>query len=91
MTRQEYLNELNKAFGDFKFFEGDHHYEYKGKRVGISVTTFIHEYANEFNEQEMAEKSATKYNKSIGEILNEWYYKRDFSCDKGTTINEYIQ
>lgn len=91
MTRQEYLNELNKAFGDFKFFAEDHHYEYKGKRVGISVTTFIHEYANEFNEQEMAEKSATKYNKSINEILNEWHYKRDFSCDKGTTIHEYIQ
>ena len=91
MTRQEYLNELNKAFGDFKFFAEDHHYEYKGKRVGISVTTFYAQYENEFNEQEMAEKSATKYNKSINEILNDWHYKRDFSCDKGTTIHEYIQ
>lgn len=85
------LNELNRAFKDFVFYPQDHHYEYKGKRVGISVTTFIHEYANEFNEQEMAEKSATKYNKSINEILNDWHYKRDFSCDKGTTIHEYIQ
>lgn len=91
MTRQEYLNELNKAFGDFKFFDDDHHYEYKGKRVGISVTTFIHEYANEFNEQEMAERVATKNNKSVEEILNEWHYKRDFSCEKGTTVHEYIQ
>lgn len=91
MTKEEYLKELNKAFGDFKFFESDHHYEYKGKRVGISVTTFYAQYENEFNEQEMAEKSAIKYNKSIEEILDEWHYKRDFSCEKGTTIHEYIQ
>ena len=91
MTRDEYLKELNKAFGDFKFFEEDHHYEYKGERVGISVTTFYAQYENEFNEQEMAEKSVIKYNKSIEEILDEWHYKRDFSCEKGTTIHEYIQ
>jgi len=91
MTREEYLKELNKAFGDFKFFEEDHHYEYKGQRVGISVTTFIHEYANEFNEQEMAEKSAIKNNKSVQEILDEWHYKRDFSCEKGTTCHEWSQ
>ena len=91
MTKEEYLKELNKAFGDFKFFEEDHHYEYKGKRVGISVTTFIHEYANEFNEQEMAEKSAIKNNKSVQEILDEWHYKRDFSCEKGTTCHEWSQ
>lgn len=91
MTKEEYLKELNKAFGDFKFFEEDHHYEYKGKHVGISVTTFIHEYVNEFNEEEMAEKVAIKNNSSIEEILNEWHYKRDFSCEKGTTIHEYIQ
>ena len=91
MTRDEYLKELNKAFGDFKFFEEDHHYEYKGQRVGISVTTFIHEYANEFNEQEMAEKSAIKNNKSVQEILDKWHYKRDFSCEKGTTCHEFSQ
>ena len=91
MTKEQYLKELNKAFGDFKFFEEDHHYEYKGERVGISVTTFIHEYANEFNEQEMAEKSAIKNNKSVQEILDEWHYKRDFSCEKGTTCHEWSQ
>lgn len=91
MIREEYLKELNKAFGNFKFFEEDHHYEYKGQRVGISVTTFIHEYANEFNEQEMAEKSAIKNNKSVQEILNKWHYKRDFSCEKGTTCHEFSQ
>ena len=91
MTKEEYLKELNKAFGDFKFYEEDHHYEYKRKKVGVSVTTFIHEYVNEFDEQEMAERVAIKNNKSVEEILNEWHYKRDFSCEKGTTTHEYIQ
>jgi hypothetical protein len=91
MTKEEYLKELNKAFGDFKFFEKDHHYEYKGQRVGISVTTFIHEYANEFNEQEMAYVVANRDNKTVEQVLKEWHYKRDFSCEKGTTCHEWSQ
>lgn len=64
MTREEYLKELNKAFGDFKFFEADHHYEYKGKRVGMSVTRLIEEYTQEFDSQAIAEKVATKNKKN---------------------------
>lgn len=91
MTRQEYLNELNKAFGDFKFFEEDHHYEYKGERVGISVTRFIEEYCNEFDSQAVAERVATRDNKTIQEVLNEWEYKNKFACEKGSTCHEYAQ
>ena len=91
MTRQEYLNELNKAFGDFKFFESDHHYEYKGERVGISVTRLIEDYCNEFDSQAIAEKVATRDNKSIQEILDEWEYKNKFACEKGSTCHEYAQ
>ena len=91
MTRDEYLQELNKAFGDFKFFEEDHHYEYKGQRVGISVTRLIEEYTNEFNAEEVAEKVAIKENKSIQEVLDEWEYKNKFACEKGSTCHEYAQ
>ena len=91
MTREEYLKELNKAFGDFKFFADDHHYEYKGKRVGISVTRFYALYENEFNAQEQAEKSAIKSGKSVDEILREWEYKKNLSCDKGTSVHEFVQ
>ena len=91
MTREEYLQELNKAFGDFKFFEEDHHYEYKGQRVGISVTTFYPQYENEFDAEAVAEKIAIRDNKSIQEILDEWEYKKNFACEKGSTIHEYIQ
>lgn len=70
MTRQDYLDELNKAFGDFKFFEEDHHYEYKGERVGISVTRLIEEYTNKFDAEAIAEKVALKNQKEANDIFN---------------------
>ena len=91
MTKDEMLKVLKDSFKDFKFYENGHYYECKGKRVGVSVTTFIHEYCNEFDELGMAEKSAIKNNKSVQEILDEWHYKRDFSCEKGTTCHELAQ
>ena len=91
MTKEEYLEELNKAFKDFIFFEEDHHYEYKGERVGISVTRLIEEYTNEFDSQSVAEKVAERDGKSVQEVLDEWHYKRDFSCEKGTTCHEWSQ
>ena len=91
MTKEEYLKELNKAFGDFKFFENGHYYEYKGKRVGISVTRFIEQYCNEFDAQTVAEKVAIKQNKTVQEVLDEWDYKNKFACAKGSTCHEYAQ
>lgn len=91
MTKEEYLKELNKAFGDFKFFENGHYYEYKGKQVGISVTRFIEQYCNEFDAQAVAEKVAIKQNKTVQEVLDEWEYKNKFACEKGSTCHEYAQ
>ena len=91
MTKEEYLKELNKAFGDFKFFEEDHHYEYKGERVGISVTRLIEEYTNEFDSQAVAEKVAIRDNKSVQEVLDEWKQKNKYACDKGHLGHLYAQ
>lgn len=101
MTRKEYLDKL-KVFNDYKFFEEDHHYEYKGKRVGISVTRLIEDYCNEFNAEEVAEKVAIKNYKTnldtgsflpdtIEKVLKEWQYKNKFACEKGSTCHEYAQ
>lgn len=91
MTRDEMLKILKDSFKDFHFFEEGHYYECKGKRVGISVTTFIHEYCNEFDAEGMAEKVANRDGKTIQQVLDEWAYKRDFSCEKGTTCHEFSQ
>lgn len=91
MTKKQYLQELNKAFGNFKFFSQDHHYEYKGQRVGISVTRLIEDYTNEFDAETIAEKVAIRDNKTMQEVLDEWQYKNDFSKVKGSTCHEYAQ
>ena len=91
MNKEIVLKTLKDSFKDFKFYEDGHYYECKGKRVGISVTTFIHEFCNEFDAEGMAEKVANRDGKTIQQVLDEWAYKRDFSCEKGTTCHEYAQ
>jgi hypothetical protein len=91
MSKDEMLKVLKDSFKDFKFYEDGHYYECKGKRVRISVTTFIHEFCNEFDAEGMAEKVANRDGKTIQQVLDEWAYKRDFSCEKGTTCHEWSQ
>ena len=91
MTAAEYLKELNKAFKDFKFYDEDHHYEYKGQRVGISVTRLIEEYTNEFDAETIAEKVAIRDGKTIQDVLDEWKYKNEWSCEKGSLCHEFAQ
>ena len=89
--KEYYLQELNNAFKDFKFYSKDHHYEYKEQRVGISVTALIDQYVNEFKSEFIAEKVANKENKTIQEVLNEWKYKANFAKEKGSFCHEYAQ
>lgn len=91
MTKNEILKELNRAFQDFKFYEDGHYYEYKDKRVGISATRLIEEYANEFNQEAIAEKVAIKENKTVQQVLDEWEYKNKFACAKGSVCHEFVQ
>lgn len=85
------IKERLKIFQDFKFFPEDHHYEFKGERVGISVTRFIEQYCNEFERDLIAERCAIKENKTVQEILDLWQYKNDFACVKGSTCHEFAQ
>ena len=90
MNKSEYLKKL-EAFKDFVFFPEDHHYEYKGKRIGISVTRFIEEFTQPFESEEIASKVAVKENKSIYEVLNAWEEKNQQSCLKGSVAHETAQ
>ena len=91
MTKEEYLKILNKAFKDFAFYPDDHHYEYKGQCVGISVTRLIEEYTNEFDSQTIAEKVATRDGKTTQQVLDEWKVKNEWSCLKGQNCHNFAQ
>ena len=91
MTKDEYLKELNKAFGDFKFYEENHTYTYKGKPISIGATGLIEQYTQDFDSQAVAEKVATRDNKSVQEVLDEWKQKNKYACDKGHLGHLYAQ
>ena len=91
MTRDEYLKELNKAFGDFKFYEENHTYTYKDKPISIGATGLIEQYTQDFDVETVAERVAEKQGISVQEVLDEWEYKNKFACTKGSTCHEYAQ
>ena len=91
MSAEDIKKELTKAFYDFKFFPEDHHYEFKGRRVGISVTRLISEYENKFDKYNIAGRVAHRDGRSVTDVLKEWKYKADFACTKGSTCHEFAQ
>ena len=78
-------------FNNITFDEQSHTYQVDNKRAGISVTTLIHEYSQNFDEQATAERVAIKQNKSVQQILDEWHDKRDYACLKGNEIHLFAQ
>lgn len=91
MTKDEMLKTLKDTFKEYEFFEKEHYYEYKGERVGISVTRFIEQYANEFDSYGVAEKVAKKDNKTIKQVLDEWKLTNNLACEKGHLGHCYAQ
>lgn len=91
MNRVDYLKELDKAFGDFKFYQDGHYYTYKDKPISIGATGLIEQYCNEFKAEEVAKRVATKQKKTVQQVLDEWNYKNKFACEKGSTCHEYAQ
>lgn len=91
MTKEEYLKELNKAFGDFKFYEDGHYYTYKDKPISIGATGLIGQYCNEFDAETISQQVANKRGITQQEVLDEWEYKNHFACEKGSTCHEYAQ
>ena len=91
MTKEEYLEELNKAFGDFKFYEENHTYTYKGKPISIGATGLIGQYTQDFDAQAVAERVAIKEGKDTQEVLDEWKVKNIQACEKGHLGHLYAQ
>lgn len=85
----EITRELAK-FNNIKFHDKEHVYYLDGKKTR-SVTSVIGEYKQPFDKEYWSSRKAKERGITQEEILAEWKYKADFSCEKGSAFHEYVE
>lgn len=84
--KNEIINEL-QYFKGIEFHEEKHFYTLDDYRFGISATSLIETYAQEFDSDSVSQMVANKRGISQQEVLNEWKKENEFSCIKGSCIH----
>ena len=90
MTKDEMKNKIIKELQFFKgidFHEEQHFYTLNDYRFGISATSLIETYAQEFDSDGISQMVANKRGISQKEVLDEWKKENEFSCIKGSCIH----
>ena len=83
----------NKIIEELQFFKGidfheeEHFYTLNDYRFGISATSLIETYAQEFDSDGISQMVANKRGISQKEVLDEWKKENEFSCIKGSCIH----
>ena len=83
----------NKIIEELQFFKGidfheeQHFYTLNDHRFGISATSLIETYAQEFDSDGISQIVANKRGISQKEVLDEWKKENEFSCIKGSCIH----
>jgi hypothetical protein len=83
-------SELFTSFNDITFYDEPHKY-YIGKQELISVTTIIHQYQEEFNEDYWSNYKGEQFNISQREILRAWKFINEKGTIKGSAIHDYAE
>ena len=86
MTKEEIIKEL-QHFKGIEFHEEGHFYTLNNYRFGISATSLIETYAQEFDSDSISQMVANKRGISQQDVLNEWKKENEFSCIKGSCIH----
>ena len=86
MTKNEIIEEL-QFFKGIDFHEEQHFYTLNDHRFGISATSLIETYAQEFDSDGISQMVANKRGISQKEVLDEWKKENEFSCIKGSCIH----
>jgi hypothetical protein len=81
--------ELSK-FNNIKFHDQDHVYYMNGIKTK-SVTSIIGQYKHPFDKDYWSQKKADERGITKEEILKEWKYKADFSCERGSAFHEFAE
>ena len=90
MSGLQIPNELFTAFNDITFYDEPHKYYLGGKEL-ISVTTLIHRYQEEFNEEYWSEYKGNQFGISPVEILRAWKFINKKGTIKGSAIHDYTE
>jgi ATP-dependent exoDNAse (exonuclease V) beta subunit len=77
-------------FNHIKFHDEEHKYYMDGKRTD-SVTSVIGKYKHPFDKDFWSKKKADERGITKEEILSEWKYKADFSCERGSAFHEFAE
>ena len=77
-------------FNNIKFHDKEHIYYLDGVKTK-SVTSIIGKYKHPFDKDFWSKKKADERGITKDEILKEWKYKADFSCEKGSAFHEYVE
>ena len=83
-------HQLFTAFNDVTFYDEPHKYYVDGKEL-VSVTTLIHKYQEEFNEEYWSDYKGSQFGIEPREILRAWKYINKKGTIKGSAIHDYAE
>ena len=84
--KNEIIKEL-QYFKGIEFHEEGHFYTLNDYKFGISATSLIETYSQEFDSDSISQMVANKRGISQQDVLNEWKKENEFSCVKGSRIH----
>ena len=83
-------NELFTSFNDITFYDEPHKYYINGKEL-ISVTTLIHKYQEDFDEEFWSDYKSNELNISQEIIKRAWNFINKKGTIKGSSIHDYAE
>jgi hypothetical protein len=86
----EIPNKLFTTFNDVRYFDEPHKYYLDGKEL-VSVTTLIHRYQEEFNEDYWSKVKAEEYGLTQKEVIRAWKFINKKGTTKGSAIHDYTE
>jgi hypothetical protein len=82
--------EIFTKYNKLTYFDEPHKYYVNGKEL-ISVTTLIHKYVDEFDEDKWSEIKANDYGLKQREVIRAWKFINKKGTMKGSIIHDYTE
>jgi len=86
----EIPDKLFTTFNEVTFYDEPHKYYVDGKEL-VSVTTILHQYQEEFEEDYWSKVKAEEYGMSQKDVLRAWKFINKKGTMKGSAIHDYTE